>query len=486
MLARLPPHAPPIVHRRGAWTNLRVLQKEFAARGRPEDEPTALLAGLVRDLGPIGAAGRVDGDVAFAGIDGAGVRYVVQDAIGRQDLAWARDGEDLVVGRPGAVAAAIGAEVDDDAITSWLATGTINAPRTAWSGVFGVPAGHVLSVGPDGVAAIAAWSPARPSTPGGGSAVDLERWGKALAGVLQVGVLHRLADTDGVIAHGGDLDEAVAAMVAEKRPELPRFTGAAPVDVDADVEALVADGPAISPSALWRLAALRAAGDAGASAVFSGDGGRVLVGGEAFPSRLGRFAMMRSLLDDEVPGTGRLLRSRLAGRIGTHLATELRGRAVADDVGDPFSHWQAPWGPIGWEQAVRASRAAAPHALDRLWWLRGRVLRGLDAAERASGVAIHAPWATRAIEERSSEIPVALHGGGHHPGRLVQAALGVGHEAAPAEPPRSAWTGDDVAAVLEGWCAPDATRRRWDDPTTPFELRWRLWTLVAFRRRYPG
>jgi hypothetical protein len=196
--------------------------------------------------------------------------------------------------------------------------------------------------------------------------------------------------------------------------------------------------------------------------------------------------MMRSLLDDEVPGTGRLLRSRLAGRIGAHLASELRGQPVADDVGDPFSHWRAPWGPVGWEDAVRASLAAAPHALDRLWWLRGRVLRGLDAAERASGVAILAPWATRTIEERSTEIPVALHGGGHHPGRLVHAALGVPHEAARGEPPRSGWTGHDVAAVLEGWCAADAVARRWNDPSTPFELRWRLWTLVAFRRRHGG
>lgn len=120
----------------------------FATRG-----DTEVIAHLAEDHAPVNLARALDGMFAIAIWDNDRNRLVlIRDRFGKKPLYyWARDGKFVFGSEIKALLAhpLVPRELDQDALPAYLTHGYVPTPRTFFEGIYSVPPGHVLTVGPD-------------------------------------------------------------------------------------------------------------------------------------------------------------------------------------------------------------------------------------------------------------------------------------------------------------------------------------------------
>src|SRR5690606_984994 len=95
------------------------------------------------------------GMFAFALVDHAADRLLVaRDRFGKKPLYYSRDGERLLIGSEikALLAAGVSADLDDVALSDYLALRYVPAPRTMFRAVRQLPAGHLMVGDRDGIA----------------------------------------------------------------------------------------------------------------------------------------------------------------------------------------------------------------------------------------------------------------------------------------------------------------------------------------------
>jgi hypothetical protein len=451
MLVRLGPLPPrPTADRRwsvvlrGRVVNEATLRKELSARDHPARPETAeeIARALVAEMGPVAAAGRLAGDWWFVASDAhTGDRWLIRDALGLGEVAWAAKDGELLLGSPADVAAAAGLRsVSRDALAWWLAAGAVPAPLTWWEGVSALPAGHALRLGGSAPESTA-WHRPPPSVGGWGSRNDLRRWAAGLRGSFQVAALQRLEGADAV-ATCGDLDETVLAIDRQRgRNAVPAVTEGGPTSLDA----VCARGPVPAEvAALWPT--LLRAREEGHRRVVVSAGAAAIAGW-----REGR------------------LRDAVAGWIG-------RREQRAGVFHEPPSTL-----PAAWTEALESSRGGGPHAWERLVGVRGALAPGLAQVAESAGIEVSAPWISPAVEALCAAVPAGLRSPPGRPGALVRAAFPEVH--APVRHPAIPIDGDAVADVLDGWVDARAVRDAFAGaPGSGDPRAWRLAAAAAWRR----
>jgi asparagine synthase (glutamine-hydrolysing) len=152
----------------GEIYNYRDLRRGLIDRGHQFDTTgdTEVIAHLAEEADPENLARRLDGMFALAIWDTRIQRMTLaRDRLGKKPLFYSVAGQTFVFGSEiKAVLAhpAVSRELDPDAIPAYLTFGYVPTPRTFFRGVFSLPPGHVLTVGPgQGPRVAAYWTPPR-------------------------------------------------------------------------------------------------------------------------------------------------------------------------------------------------------------------------------------------------------------------------------------------------------------------------------------
>src|SRR4051794_11300184 len=353
----------------------------LAAAWTPEIEPPAgdvlclidghpLLHSLAGELGldPVAPAGnllaagyralgeevveRLGGEFAVLIWDGERSEGVVaRDRLGARPLFVAEHGGALLFGSEVRILLAVHRATpspDPLAITRWLARTNTDDPRTLYSGIERLPAGHLLTLGRNGGRRRRYWEPryTRPRhVPAGEAAADVrERLGRAVARSLEG------ARAPAVMLSGGFDSATVAAVGRTHAPGLSAYSAVFPDDVAVDESASIErvreylrlpgaeerfgggsalaaaaeftrawELPSLSPNLFVWLPLLRRAAADGVDVVIDGEGGDEL------------FGCARYLIADRVRSGRALAATRTARRLpgmGSHPRPRWIRRAV--------------------------------------------------------------------------------------------------------------------------------------------------------------
>ncbi|CAA9214094.1 MAG: Asparagine synthetase [glutamine-hydrolyzing] [uncultured Acidimicrobiales bacterium] len=431
----------------GEIYNYRALKKELQGHGHlfESDSDSEVVARAFEEWGAE-AFSRMHGMFAIAVWDRSSQRLTLaRDRIGKKPLyLWPR-GRWLSFASELKALAAVGPwpGIDERAFAEYLHLGFVPTPRSIWSGISKLPAGHVAQWEDGRLRSWPFW--------------ELERDRPALDPVDPVPELDRrihravgcrlVADVDvGVLLSGGIDSSLVAATAAEQHPGVNTFTVAfedpsldesGPARAlasalgtthhetratDADALALVQDLPGIfdepfaDPSSIPTLLISRFAAEH-VKVVLGGDGGDELFSGYERYQRFGRMLRLQEILPQPARRLGRhLLPSshRVVRQAGTLLdrwgdtpaATYWNVIAITSpsDLRRLLAHPEAaPTVPASFVDAFAAPLDRAPRYADLSVYLPDGVLAKVDRASMSTGLEVRAPfldtelveWATR-------------------------------------------------------------------------------------------
>ena len=431
----------------GEIYNYRVLKKELQDRGHrfESDSDSEVVARAFEEWGP-DAFSRMHGMFAIAVWDRRSHRLTLaRDRIGKKPLyLWPR-GRWLSFASELKALAPVGPwpGIDERAFGEYLHLGFVPTPRSIWSGISKLPAGH-----------IAEWEDGRLRT---WPFWEIERNAPTLDPVDPLHELDRrihcavgsrlVADVDvGVLLSGGIDSSLVAATAAEQHPGVHTFTVAfddPALDESGPARTLAAalgtthhetkatagdaldlvqdlpgifDEPFADPSALPTLLISRFAAQQ-VKVVLGGDGGDELFSGYERYGRFGRMLRLQELM----PRSGRRLGRHLLA--SSHRPVRQAG-TLLDRWGDTAAdtYWNviaitspsvlrgllaqpetAPGAPLSFVEAFTTTMDRGPRYADLSCYLPDGVLTKVDRASMSTGLEVRAPfldtelveWATR-------------------------------------------------------------------------------------------